>query len=96
MLLSLELNNTQHIVSIESDSIKTQIQLGSGLQCSNSVSSETKGQLISKCLFVDFNFFQKTNKNTSQSDDHVTVFSLLGDVIHQQAENKQILVLRPF
>ena len=29
-------------------------------------------------------------------DDHVTVFSLLGDVIHQQAENKQILVLRPF
>ena len=30
------------------------------------------------------------------SDDHVTVFSLLGDVIHQQAENKQILVLRPF
>ena len=28
-------------------------------------------------------------------DDHVTVFSLLGDVIHQQAENRQILVLRP-
>ena len=27
-------------------------------------------------------------------DDHVTVFRLLGDVIHQQAENKQILVLR--
>ena len=24
-----------------------------------------KGQLISKCLFVDFNFFQKTNENTS-------------------------------
>jgi hypothetical protein len=22
-------------------------------------------------------------------DDHVNVFSLLGDVIHQQAENKQ-------
>ena len=31
-----------------------------------------------------------------QGDDHVTVFSLLGDVIQQQAENKQILVLRPF
>jgi hypothetical protein len=26
------------------------------------------------------------------TDDHVTVFSLLGDVIHQQAENRQILV----
>ena len=25
----------------------------------------TKGQLISKCLFVVFNFFQKTNKNKS-------------------------------
>ena len=24
-----------------------------------------KGQLISKYLFVDFNFFQKTNENTS-------------------------------
>ena len=27
----------------------------------------TKGQLISKCLFGVFNFFQKTNKNTSHS-----------------------------
>ena len=75
MLLSLELNNTQHIVSIESDSIKTQIQLGSGLQCSNSVSSETKGQLISKCLFVDFNFFQKPNKNRSHSSKNEFIHS---------------------
>ena len=27
-----------------------------------------KGQLISKCLFIDFNFFQKTSENTSHSN----------------------------
>ena len=26
-----------------------------------------KGQLFWKCLFVDFNFFQKTNENTLHS-----------------------------
>ena len=30
------------------------------------------------------------------SYDHVTVFSLLGDVIHQQAENKQKLDFFPY
>jgi hypothetical protein len=28
-------------------------------------------------------------------DDHLSVFSLLGDVINQKAENRQMLVLRP-
>ena len=32
------------------------------------ISTQTKGQLISKCLFGVFNFFQKTNKNKSTWD----------------------------
>jgi hypothetical protein len=38
----------------------------------------------------------KMRYNWLLGDDHVTVFSLLGDVIPQQAEKRQILVLRPF
>ena len=37
----------------------------------------TKGQLISKCLFVDFNFFQKTNKNTLHSSKNEFIHSFL-------------------
>ena len=37
------------------------------------------------------NFSQWLFEIIHMGDDHVTVFSLLGDVIHQQAENKQML-----
>ena len=36
-----------------------------------------KGQLISKCLLVDFNFFQKLNKNTSHSSKNEFIRSFL-------------------
>ena len=39
-----------------------------------------KGQLISKCLFVDFNFFQKTNKNTLQSSKNEFIRSFFGRI----------------
>ena len=39
-----------------------------------------KGQLISKCLFCVFNFFQKTNKNTSQSSKNEFVCSFFGRI----------------
>ena len=35
-----------------------------------------KGQLISKCLFGVFTFFQKLNENTSTSSKVESVFSL--------------------
>ena len=31
------------------------------------ITGSTKGQIISKCLFVVFNFFQKTNENKLSS-----------------------------
>ena len=39
-----------------------------------------KGQLISKCLFGDFNFFQKTNENTSHSCKNELVLSFFGRI----------------
>ena len=39
-----------------------------------------KGQLILKCLFVDFDFFQKTNKNTSQSSKNEFISSFFGRI----------------
>ena len=39
-----------------------------------------KGQLISKCLFVVFNFFQKTNKNTSHSSKNEFIHSFFGRI----------------
>ena len=39
-----------------------------------------KGQLISKYLFVDFNFFQKTNENTSCSSKNEFICSFFGRI----------------
>ena len=39
-----------------------------------------KGQLISKCLFGVFNFFQKTNKNTSHRSKNELIHSSLGRI----------------
>jgi hypothetical protein len=36
-----------------------------------------KGQLISKCIFVDFNFIPKTNENTSHSSKNEFICSIL-------------------
>ena len=101
MLLTKKHNKNQHIVSIKSDPIKTQIQLGSGLQCSNSVSSETKGQLISKCLFVDFNFFQKRDENMSHSikNEFICLFvfcknSRLGNLLSKLTELYWVMKIR--
>jgi hypothetical protein len=40
----------------------------------------SKGQLMSKCLFGDFNFFQKTNENTSHSSKSEFVHSFFGRI----------------
>ena len=39
-----------------------------------------KGQLISKCLFGDFNFFQKTNENTLHSSKNEFICSFFGRI----------------
>ena len=39
-----------------------------------------KGQLLSKCRFVDFNFFQKTNKNTSHSSKNEFIRLFFGRI----------------
>ena len=39
-----------------------------------------KGQLISKCLFGGFNFFQKMNKNTSHSSKNEFIRSFFGRI----------------
>ena len=44
---------------------------------------------------INLKIFLGYDINYLMGDDHVTVFRLMGDVIHQQAENRQILVLRP-
>ena len=40
----------------------------------------TKGQIISKCLFGVFNFFQKTNKNTSHCSKNEFICSFFGRI----------------
>ena len=40
----------------------------------------TKGQLISKCPFCVFNFFQKTNKNTWHSSKNEFICSFFGRI----------------
>ena len=40
----------------------------------------SKGQLISKCLFVDFNFFQKSNENPSHSSKNKFICSFFGRI----------------
>ena len=40
----------------------------------------TKGQLISKCLFGGFNFFQKTNENTWHSSKNEFIRSFFGRI----------------
>ena len=40
----------------------------------------TKGQIISKCLFVVFNVFQKTNKNTPHSSKNEFICSFFGRI----------------
>ena len=44
------------------------------------VDISTKGQLISKCIFVDFNFFQKTNENTLHSSKNEFIHSFFGKI----------------
>ena len=44
------------------------------------VPSPPKGQIISKCLFGVFNFFQKTNKNTSHSSKNEFIRSFFGRI----------------
>ena len=39
-----------------------------------------KGQIISKCLFGVFNFFQKTNKNTSHTSKNEFIHSFFGRI----------------
>ena len=40
----------------------------------------TKGQIISKCFFGVFNFFQKTNENTSHSSKNEFISSFFGRI----------------
>ena len=40
----------------------------------------TKGQIISKCLFGVFNFFQKTNENTSHTSKNEFICSIFGRI----------------
>ena len=40
----------------------------------------TKGQIISKCLFGVFNFFQKANENTSHSSKNEFIRSFFGRI----------------
>ena len=40
----------------------------------------SKGQIISKCLFGVFNFFQKTNKNTSHTSKTELIHSFLEEL----------------
>ena len=51
------------------------ISLVGVLECQGS-----KGQIISKCLFGVFNFFQKTNENTSHSSKNEFIHSFFGRI----------------
>ena len=42
--------------------------------------SKDKGQIISKCLFGVFNFFQKTNENTSHTSKNEFIRSFFGRI----------------
>ena len=44
-------------------------------------SSSVKGQIISKCLFVVFNFFQKPNENTLHSSKNEFICSFFGRIL---------------
>ena len=44
------------------------------------LSCRTKSQIISKCLFGVFNFFQKTNENTSHSSRNEFIGSFFGRI----------------
>ena len=50
------------------------------LNKSEELVTNTKGQIISKCLFGVFNFFQKTNKNKSHSSKNEFVRSFFGKI----------------
>ena len=48
---------------------------------STTPTTSTKGQIISKCLFGVFNFFQKTNANTSHTSKNEFIRSFFGRIL---------------